>query len=97
MQDPGVEVHRRISFKATNLIGSFQDDVKTLESKTPRATSARGAHRIAFAAGGSRTRPTLHGTYCTSRWQSTSMNSVQLLASADFSPFQVKRDSETFV
>jgi hypothetical protein len=26
-QDPGVEVRRRISFRATNLIGSFQDDV----------------------------------------------------------------------
>jgi hypothetical protein len=28
-QDPGVKVRRRISFKATNLIGSFQDDVKS--------------------------------------------------------------------
>ena len=27
VQDPGVEARRRISFKATNLIGSFQDDV----------------------------------------------------------------------
>jgi len=34
--DPGVKMRRRISFKATNLIGSFQDDVKNLKSKTPQ-------------------------------------------------------------
>jgi hypothetical protein len=27
-QDPGGKVRRRISFKTTNLIGSFQDDGK---------------------------------------------------------------------
>jgi AhpC/TSA family protein len=34
MRDPGVEVRRGISFKSTNLIGSFQDDGKSLKSKT---------------------------------------------------------------
>jgi hypothetical protein len=29
LQDPGGKMRRRISFTPTNLIGSFQDDVKT--------------------------------------------------------------------
>jgi hypothetical protein len=43
--DPCVKVRRRISFKATNLLGSFQDDVKKLESKSPHEKSSCGAPR----------------------------------------------------
>jgi hypothetical protein len=50
-QDPGVKVRRRISFKATNLIGSFQDDVKNLTSppRNPEVSGRRAlSYRILF-------------------------------------------------
>jgi hypothetical protein len=38
--DPGVEVRRRISFRSTNLIGSFQDDIRN-EAKSKTHTRHR--------------------------------------------------------
>jgi hypothetical protein len=45
-RDPGVEMRRQISFEATNLIGSSQDDgaIKT-RIKAPDATLKSGSTR----------------------------------------------------
>jgi hypothetical protein len=34
-RDPGVKMRRRIFFKSTNLIGSFQDDEQNTDGATP--------------------------------------------------------------
>ena len=46
--DPGVKVRRRISFKSTNLIGSFQDDVKGKGRAAPTKTKRDAGCGVPF-------------------------------------------------